>query len=137
MDQRPAGLVVLSAFFAVGAVIAGTTCVALLRPNSALKAIWALNPEAQAGFQVMGPLAIILMITVAIACGFSAVGLWARKRWGHRVAVMLLAVNLVGDLGNAVVRGDLRTLVGLPIGGAMIAYLLAPQVRRQFSKAAG
>ena len=30
----------------------------------------------------------------------------------------------MGDLLNAFVRNDLRTLIGLPIGGAMIAYLL-------------
>jgi hypothetical protein len=43
-------------------------------------------------------------------------------------------VNLIGDAGNAAVRGDLRTLIGLPIGGALIAYLLSPRVRRQFGK---
>jgi hypothetical protein len=33
--------------------------------------------------------------------------------------VAVLAVNLVGDTTNAVMRGDLRTLIGLPIGGAL------------------
>jgi len=31
--------------------------------------------------------------------------------------VSILAINLVADLGNAVVRGDLRTLVGVPSAG--------------------
>jgi hypothetical protein len=34
-------------------------------------------------------------------------------------------VNLVGDTFNAVFRGDLRTLIGLPIGGLMIWYLIS------------
>jgi len=69
----------------------------------------------------------------------SALGLWIRARWGHRFAVAVVAVNLVGDTMNAVVRGDLRTLIGLPIGGALIVYLLSAKVRRQFtpSKAGG
>jgi len=47
-----------------------------------------------------------------------------RARWGVSLALGILAVNLVGDLLNAFLRHDLRTLIGLPIGGAMIAYLL-------------
>jgi hypothetical protein len=48
------------------------------------------------------------------------------------LAVGVLAANLVGDLLNAVVRGDRRTLVGLPIGGAMLAYLLRRRIRDRF-----
>jgi hypothetical protein len=46
----------------------------------------------------------------------------------------LLAVNLLGDATNAFVRGDLRTLIGLPIGGALIVYLLSSRVRGQFTR---
>ena len=31
-------------------------------------------------------------------------------------------MHLVGDSLNAILRHDLRTLIGLPIGGALIAY---------------
>ena len=51
----------------------------------------------------MGPWAIVLLTVVALACGLAA---------------------------YAVVRGDWRTLIGLPIAGAVIAYLLTPRVRR-------
>jgi hypothetical protein len=44
--------------------------------------------------------------------------------WGRILAVIILAVNLIGDSINAFVRHDLRTLIGIPIGGAMIFYLL-------------
>jgi hypothetical protein len=36
----------------------------------------------------------------------------------------ILAANLLGDLGNAVFAGDSRALIGVPIAGAAIAYLL-------------
>jgi hypothetical protein len=32
-------------------------------------------------------------------------------------------VNLIGDLTNAFVRNDFRTLIGVPIAGAIIFYL--------------
>jgi hypothetical protein len=41
-----------------------------------------------------------------------------------------LGINLVGDTTNTVVSHDWRTLIGLPIGGAMIFYLLH-NLRRQ------
>ncbi len=132
MSRPSAGLVALSGFFALGAVVAGVTCVALLTPGSAWEPLWRLNPNASVAFDGMGAWAVALMFTVATACALSAWGLWRRAGWGHRLAVILLVVNLIGDATNALVRGDLRTLIGLPIGGALIAYLLSAGVRRQF-----
>jgi len=51
---------------------------------------------------------------------------------GHRLALRLLLINVVGDILNAVVLGDLRTLIGMPIGRALTVYLLSAQVRAQF-----
>jgi hypothetical protein len=36
----------------------------------------------------------------------------------------VLAINLAGDVIGAAVRHDPRTLIGVPIGGAMIGYLV-------------
>ena len=46
----------------------------------------------------------------------------------------MLAVNLASDLANAVVRGDLRTLIGVPIAALLIAWLLAPRTRAAFRR---
>ncbi len=79
------------------------------------------------------------MVVVATACALSARVLWIRAPWGRRLALVLLTVDLIGNLTNAVIRSDWRTLHGLPIGSALIAYLLTPTVRNQFAatKAAG
>ena len=132
MSRPPAGLVALSGFFAFGAVVAGVSCVALLTPGSAWEPMWRLNPEASVAFGGMGVWAVAMMFTVAAACALSAWGLWTRARWGHRLALILLVVYLVRDATNTLIRGDLRTLIDLPIGGALIAYLLSAGVRRQF-----
>lgn len=132
--RRPFGLTALSGFFVFGAAMSGLTCVLLLFPGSVLDAVWRLNPQARDGLRQMGPWAIVLMAAVCAACALAARGLWMRAPWGRWLAVGILTVNLIGDLGSAVVRGDLRTLIGLPIGGALIVYLLrrydAPQVKR-------
>ena len=133
MHRRPAGVVALSGFFAVGAIIASVTAIALRFPASRLEPLWQLNPQAHGAFLTIGPWAVVLMLVVAAACALSAVGLWISARWGHRLALVLLAVNLVGDTTNALFRGDLRTLIGLPVAGALIAYLLSAGVRSHFA----
>lgn len=50
-----------------------------------------------------------------------------------RLALAILSVNILGDLFNALMRHDLRTLIGLPIGGAMIAYLICSRKKPAIS----
>ena len=44
----------------------------------------------------------------------------------------ILVLNPVGNVLNAVVWGDLRTLIGIPIGVALILYLARRRTRAQF-----
>ena len=99
-------------------------------PGGILDGMWNLNPEAHRNLQTMGAWGSLLMFAVCAACASSAAGLIKRAAWGHRLAVGLLIVNLLADLGNAIVRGDLRTLIGVPIAGILIAYLVSPKVRQ-------
>ena len=125
MSQRwPAGMKVLVVFFAFGATACAVTVAALLTPGGKLDIVWRLNPEAHLGFQKIGTaLSVLLMFVVGTACAWAAVGLARQKEWGRWLAIGILAVNLIGDSVGAVMRHDPRTLIGLPIGGAMMAYL--------------
>ena len=64
------------------------------------------------------------MIVVGGGCALAAIGLWRGKWWGVRLGVTILVINLAGDIFNAVFRHDYRALIGLPIAGAMIVYLI-------------
>ena len=126
----PRGLLALSGFFALGALTALITVLALLTPRGPLDSIWRLNPQAHTAFLTMGTWAIALMAVVAAACGSAAIGLWRRTRWGHRLALTLLVIDVFGNIGSTVIRGDLRTLIGVPVAVGLIVYLLLPSVRR-------
>jgi hypothetical protein len=106
----------------------------LLFPRGPLEPLWRFNRHAQVALLELRWWGVLLMLGVAIACGLAAIGLWIQARWGHRLAVTILAVNLLGDLLNAVVLGDLRTLIGIPIGGAMILYLVSSRTRALFER---
>lgn len=111
-------------FFAAGAVICLVTMLALAFPGGFLEPIWRLKPEARFEFQQIGNWSVVLMAVVGAACGLAAVGLAKSAAWGRRLAIGILTVNLIGDTLNAIFRHDARTLIGLPIGGLMILYLL-------------
>jgi hypothetical protein len=64
------------------------------------------------------------MSVVGMACLCAAIGLARSAEWGRRLAIGILSVNLAGDSIAAWLRHDPQTLIGLPIGGAMILYLL-------------
>ena len=63
------------------------------------------------------------MVAVCLACAVAALGLHRRKHYGLTVAVTILIINLVGDLTNVVLAHDWRPLIGLPVGGMILAYL--------------
>jgi hypothetical protein len=114
----------LSVFFAFGAAMALLAATMLLFPGSILEPIWRLNPQAREALSHMGWWAVLLMAVVGAACATAALGLLRCKRWGYSMALAILSVNLLGDAANALIAHDWRTLIGLPIGGAMIFYLL-------------
>ena len=126
----------LALFFAFGACMCALTIWLLLFPGGALDSLWRLNPEAHAAFQRIGGLLILLMVIVGVACALAAIGLARNAKWGRWLGILILAVNLLGDLTNAFMRDDLRTLIGVPIAGAMIFYLakLEPKMTKKGSR---
>lgn len=100
----------------------------LLFPGTFLDSLWRLNPRAHEGFAMLGLWAVLLMVVVASACAATGFGLWRCARWGYITALVGLSVNLLSDTLNAFIGHNWRTLIGLPIGGAIIIYLVS---RRQ------
>jgi hypothetical protein len=122
--HRSLGITLLVIFFAAGALICFVAMLALAFHGGFLEPIWRLKPEARIEFQRIGAWSVALMAVVGTACGLAAVGLAKSAEWGRRLAIGVLTVNLVGDTLNALFRNDPITLIGLPIGGIMILYLI-------------
>jgi hypothetical protein len=129
--HRSIGTVLLIIFFAAGALICLIILLALAFPGNFLDSIWRLKPDARAQFQQMGSGAsIALMALVGAACGLAATGLARNAEWGRGLAIGVLTINVIGDSLNAWLRHDPKTLIGLPIGGIMIVYLLSKRFSR-------
>jgi len=114
-----------AAFFAFGAAMCALTVGLLLFPGTALDSLWRLNPDARLAFQSLGHWSVVLMLTVGTACLFAAIGLWRLRPWGTWLALVILSINMLGDLTNVFVRHDYHGLIGVPVAAAMIFFLLA------------
>ena len=132
MPPVPTGVNVLAVFFLFGAGIAGLASLSLLFPRGALELIWHLKPQAHTPLASLGPVGVGLMAIVSIACAAAALGLRSLDGWGHKLAVALLGLNLVGDAASTILARNLWALIGIPIAGLMIAYLLQPHMRAIF-----
>lgn len=107
------------------------TIALLLFPGTALDVLWSLNPGAHAALESIGSWSIAIMFVVGSSCLFAAIGLWSGTIWGTWIAVIILTVNMAGDLFNAFFRHDYRAVIGLPIAAAMIFCLVRRNCNRE------
>lgn len=131
---RPGGVTALSMFFVFGACMSFISAASLLFPGSLLEPMWRLNPRAHEAFAGIGAWAVILMCAVSAACAAAALGLWRGARWGHRLAFIVLAINLLGDIVNVLTGTEPRALVGVPIVVVILLYLMSKRVKRFFDR---
>lgn len=116
-----------------GAAMSFTASLSLLRPNTFLESMWRLNPRAQLNLLSIGIWAVILLSTVSVFCAAAGIGLWRGAWWGHRIAVGLIAVNLVADVTNVILGIEPSAIVGVPVAAVILAYLMSTKVRRLFA----
>ncbi len=117
-------------FGAVMASLAGTT---LAWQGSALDRIWSLNPHAHKELAPFGKAVGIPFLLLAATLAVAGIGWFKRRRWGWRLAVAVIATQVLGNLVN-IFMGDLvRGGIGFLIAGALLLYLLRPQLRSAFA----
>ena len=133
MPPVPRGVNVVAVSFLFGAGVAGLASLALLFPGGALEPVWQLNAVARTYLASLGPIGIGLMALLSIACIGAALGLRSLAGWGHKLAVAVLGLNLLGDAANAMSGHYLRALIGMAVNGLLIAYLLEPHTRALFA----
>ena len=131
--KRPLGIVALSVFFLLGSVISFTAGLSLLVPRF-LEPIWQLNPHGHAGLLRIGLWGVVLLFAASASCAAAAIGLWRGARWGHRIAIVLIAINLLGDVANTVLGTEPKAIVGVPIALALLFYLMSKRVRNYFAR---
>jgi hypothetical protein len=130
--ERPRGITAFIVFFLVGTLISFLAGLSLLVPSTFFEAMWRVNPRGHDGLVRIGLWAVALLFAASISCAAAAIGLWRRARWGHGVAVALIAINLLSDIANTLMATEPRAIIGIPIAFALLLYLLSKRVRNYF-----
>ena len=131
-DSKLFGFAAIGIFLFFGGVMAGLAATTLLLPGTPLDRAWILNPTAYKQLSPLGSKIGILFLFLAILLVLSGVGWFKRRLWGWRIAVAIIATQVLGDITN-VVRGDwLRGGTGFIIASALLLYLLTSRVRAAF-----
>ena len=133
-EQRTSGFALIGAFFIFGATMATYAAITLLWPGTFLDRAWALNPNAHLQLDAIGRFAGLPFFILAIALLLAAVGWFRRRYWGWLLGVVIIAMNLAGDIGNTLIGERLKGVIGIVIAGLLLYYLTRPRVRSYFSR---
>jgi len=133
--KSPKGIIAVGIFLFFGAMMASLAGTTLVWPGTTLDRLWTLNPRAYKELaphtKAVGIPFLLLGVTLAVA----GMGWFKRRVWGWRLAVAIIAIQVLGDLVNAF-RGDIvQGSIGVAIAGALLVYLLRPEVRAAFVSA--
>jgi hypothetical protein len=132
VGRKARGFNAIGIFLFFGAVMAGLAAITLLWRGTPLDRLWVLNQVAYNSLVPMGRAVGILFLLLSGALTTAGIGWFRRRPWGWRLAVVIIATQVVGDLVNCV-RGDLlRGGTGVIIAGALLLFLWRPKIRDSF-----
>jgi len=133
VGRRARGFTAIGIFLFFGAAMAILAAITLLSPGSRLDRVWVLNPIAYKRLAPLGHRVEIFFLLLGVALITAGIGWFRQSLWGWKLAVIIIATQVVGDVVNCV-RGDLlRGGTGLILAGALLLFLLRPKIRASFA----
>jgi hypothetical protein len=120
-------------FLFFGATMASIAGVTLIWRGTILDRVWALNAPAYRQLAPFGRTVGIPLLLLGATMAVAGTAWFKRRLWGWRLAVAIIATQVLGDLVNAFMGDLVRGGVGFVIAGALLVYLLRPEVRGTFA----
>jgi len=112
------------------ASLAGAT---LIWRGTIIDHMWAINASAYRQLAPFGKTVGIPLLLLGATMAVAGTAWFKRRLWAWRLAVAIIATQVLGDLVNAFMGDLLRGGVGFVIAGLLLVYLLRPEVRAAFA----
>jgi hypothetical protein len=133
--KSPKGIIAVGIFLFFAAIMASLSGTTLVWRGTTLDRLWTLNPRAYKELAPHGKAAGIPFLLLGVTLAVAGMGWFKHRLWGWRLAVGIIAVQVLGDLVNAFIGDLVGGVVGFIIAGALFMYLLRPEVRAAFVSA--
>jgi hypothetical protein len=122
----------INVFFFMGAVMASLAGTTLIWRGTLLDHMWVLNAPAYRQLAPLGKTVGVPFLVLSAALVAAGVGWFGRRLWAWRLAVIIIATQVLGDLVSISMGHFGRGAVGVAIASALLLYLLRPHVRADF-----
>jgi hypothetical protein len=127
------GIIAVGIFLLFGAIMACLAGTTLVWRGTVLDGIWPINAPAYRRLAPFGKTVGIPLLLLGATMAVAGTAWFKRRVWGWRLAVAIIAIQVFGDLVNTFMGDLVRGGVGFVIAGALLLYLLRPQVRCAFA----
>jgi hypothetical protein len=114
--------------------MAAYASVTLLKPGTALDALWVLNRSGHTQLASLGKGAGLGFVVLSVLLCATSVGWFRRRYWGWSLGTTIVAINAAGDLINGVMGEWLKGAVGVAIAGLLLFYMTRVGVRNYFRR---
>ncbi|MGA2611116.1 MAG: hypothetical protein ABSH01_27035 [Terriglobia bacterium] len=130
--QLPRGFKAVGVFLFFGFVMASLAGTTLLWRGTPLDRMWALNLRAYNQLAPRGRVVGVLFLLLGSALFAAGTGWFRCRLWGWRLAVAIIATQVLGDVVSAFMGDLVRGAAGFIVAGALLVYLLRQDVRTAF-----
>lgn len=132
VELKARGFAAIGIFLFFGATMAGLAAITLLWRGTPLDGVWVLNPIAYKELTPLGGTVGILFLLLGATLTIAGIGWFRHRLWAWRLAIAIIATQVLGDVAN-LVRGDLlRGGIGIIIAGGLLLLLLRSKMRAAF-----
>jgi hypothetical protein len=125
-------MIAIGVFLFFGAIMASLAGATLIWQGTFLDQVWILNAPAYKQLSPLGKTVGIPFLVLSGALAAASVGWFGRCLWGWRLAVVITATQVLGNLMSIFMGHFVRGAVGVSIAAVLLLYLLRPAVRGAF-----
>ena len=130
--MRKATPILLGAFFAFATAMCVLAGVTLLVPGAAAEHVWRIKPDEYHRLLQMGPGVGAGFLLLAFVMALAAYGTFRRRLWGWRLALVIFALNGLGDAVRIPFGAAVEGAIGIAAAATILWWLLRPPVRALF-----